>query len=408
LTTTSTPRSQLRRIVQTEAGGWGVLTVVNSAFIQPLLIASGAGQLALGVYISGSSLFSFGAGWVGPRLASRLGSTARATLSVVGIGRIIFLIFTAYLLFAGNARPEILIPLILIWALGEGLAVPLWNSFLAGMVGASERGRWVAMRGQAATIGTVPILIAILGVVLIASRERALPFAYAVAAGGAVVSWFALRRMFASSAPQPVPPKRSLKHVPESSEARRFLLGVFLFWFASALTWPIVPRYLVNDLHAPTAYFAITPIIGAFIGIVVQPRWGKFGDRSGTARILLMSGIGCAIVPFLWAIVPVYWLGFIVDSVAYVFWPGHALGLTLRAIELAENEAERPMMLGWTNLAQGIGATISPLIAAAVVGHLSVPVILLVACALRAASATVMSGSAWRLTGKQAAVPTTA
>ena len=118
MTTTSTPRSQLRRIVKTEAGGWGVLTVVNSAFIQPLLIASGAGQLALGVYISGSSLFSFGAGWIGPRLASRVGSTARATLSVVGLGRIVFLIFTAYLLLANNARTEILIPLILIWALG--------------------------------------------------------------------------------------------------------------------------------------------------------------------------------------------------------------------------------------------------------------------------------------------------
>jgi nitrate/nitrite transporter NarK len=169
-----------------------------------------------------------------------------------------------------------------------------------------------------------------------------------------------------------------------------------------------VPRYLVNDLNAPTAYFAITPIIGAFIGILVQPRWGKFGDRSGAARILLMSGIGCAVVPFLWAIVPVYWLGFAVDSVAYVFWPGHALGLTLRAIELVDNEAERPMMLGWTNLAQGIGATISPLIAAAVVGHLSVPVILLVACVLRAASAMVMSGSVWRLNRKSVAAPSTA
>ncbi|HYP59384.1 MAG TPA: MFS transporter [Thermomicrobiales bacterium] len=408
MTTTSTPRSQLRRIVQTEAGGWGVLTVVNSAFIQPLLIARGAGQLALGLYISGSSLFNFGAGWMGPRLASRVGSTSRTTLSVIGIGRIVFLVFTAYLILSGNARPELLIPLILLWGLGEGLAVPLWNSFLAGMVEGSERGRWVAMRGQAATIATVPVLVAILIVVLFASRERALPFAYAVAAAGAVLSWFFLKRMFASSPTQPVPPKRSLKHVPETRDARRFLVGVFLFWFASALTWPIIPRYLVNDLHAPTAYFAITPIIGAFIGIAMQPRWGKFGDRAGAARILLVSGAGCAIVPLLWAVAPVYWVGFLVDSVAYVFWPGHALGLTLRAIELVDHEADRPMMLGWTNLAQGIGATISPLIAAVVVGHLSVPIILLVAFVLRGASALVMSGTVWGPTKEPATLASTA
>src|SRR4029079_14082621 len=116
----------------------------------------------------------------------------------------------------------------------------------------------------------------------------------------------------------------------------------------------------------------------------------------------------CGVVPLLWAIVPVFWLGFFVDSVAYVFWPGHALGLTLRAIELVDNEAERPMMLGWTNLAQGIGASISPLIAAAVVGHLSVPVILLVACVLRAARGTVISGSLWRLNRKPVPAPSTA
>ena len=387
-----TPRSQLRRLVQTEAGAWGALASINAAFIQPLLISRGASQLALGLYISGSSLFNFGAGWAGPTVATRVGSTARTTLAALGIGRLIFLAFTGYLLLSGNARPELLIILVLLWGLGEGLALPLWTSFLAGMVHESERGRWIAMRAQSATILTLPILVAILLIVLFASKDRALPLAYGVAATGAVVSWVTLRRMFSASPAQALPPKRSLTHIPESPEARRFLAGVFLFWFAAALTRPIIPRYITTELNAPTVYFAISQIIGACVAIVMQPRWGRWSDASGASRILFWSGAGSAVVPLLWAVVPIYWLGFGVDALAFSVWPGHLLGLTIRAVELVDDEADRPMMLAWTNLAQGAGACISPLIAAILVSHLSVGLILIMSFVLRMAGAGVMSG----------------
>jgi MFS family permease len=384
------------------------MTAINSSFIQPLLIARGAGQLALGIYISGSSLVGFSAGWVGPTLASRIGNSARMVLGTIGIGRIAFLLLTGYLLFFGNVQPELLIALILLWGLGEGLAGPIWTSFVAGMVDASERGRWIAMRGQAATAMTVPILVAILLLVMFASKDQVLPVAYSLAAIGAAVSWFSLRRVFASSPEQPAPAKRSLAHMPESRQARTFLAGTFLFWFASALTWPIIPRHLVNHLHAPTAYFAISPIIGAFIGIVLQPRWGRFGDRSGACRILLLSGVGLSIVPLLWAIAPVYWFGWVVDSVAFCFWPGHTLGLTLRAVELVDNDGDRPMMLGWTNLAQGAGATLSPLIASMTISELSLPVILVMAFALRLVSSWVISGAVPRMARQPVPAPSTA
>jgi hypothetical protein len=115
-------------------------------------------------------------------------------------------------------------------------------------------------------------------------------------------------------------------------------------------------------------------------------------DASGASRILLLSGAGSALVPLLWVFVPVYWLGFGVDALAFCVWPGHILGLTIRAVELVEDEADRPMMLGWTNLAQGAGACISPLLASILVGQLSVPVILVMAFSLRMFGTLVMSG----------------
>lgn len=131
----------LRRLVQTEAGAWGVLSAINNAFINPLLISRGAGSIALGIYNSGVNVFGFGSGWVGPRLAARVGSVATTTLSCLTFARILFLCVPLTLIASGSGNVPLLVALILGWAAGEGLALPLWTSFLAGMVKAQERGR---------------------------------------------------------------------------------------------------------------------------------------------------------------------------------------------------------------------------------------------------------------------------
>ena len=92
--------------------------------------------------------------------------------------------------------------------------------------------------------------------------------------------------------------------------------------------------------------------------------------------MLLLCGIGMTVIPILWVLAPVYWLGFGIDVLAFSFWPGHPLGLTLRGVERAESDADRPMLLGWTNLAQGTGACFSPLIASSIVGFTGVVAVL--------------------------------
>ena len=372
-----------QRLMRVEAGGWGAMRVIHEAFIQPLLIASGIGQLLLGAYISASSLFTYGAGWLGPSIASQAGSLSRATLRSLAIGRTSLALFVVYLFLTDDRQPIVLIALILIWAMGEGIAYPLWTSFLSGLVGASERGRWMALRGASATLVTIPAMLAITIALILTTRERALPVAYAAAAIAALVSLVTLRRMFRANAAFPLPPGKSIPSLPSSREARRHLLGVATFWFGAALTWPILTKYIIEDLNAPTAYFAVVQLLGGGIGFVVQARWGRMGDREGARRILLVSGIGSAAIPALWALTPVYWLGFAIDAIAFTMWPGHILGLTLRGVELAESEHERPALLGWTNLAQGGGACLSPLIASAVVGYTGVLAVLLVSAALR-------------------------
>jgi len=188
-----------------------------------------------------------------------------------------------------------------------------------------------------------------------------------------------------------VPAARSLRALPNEPGARQFLFGVWLFWFGAAIVWPVLPAYIINDLDAPTAYFAAAQLMAALCGVFIQRRWGKLGDERGATRMLLLSGIGASIVAAVWGVIPYYWIGFAVEVFASLSWPGHMLGLTLRSVELAEHESDRSAMLGWTNLAQGSGACLSPLIASWLVMHTGVVPLLFVSAALRLAGTLVMT-----------------
>jgi MFS family permease len=384
-------RRKLARLVQTEAGAWGIMKALNDAFINPLLISRGAGPVALGIYNSGANLFGFGSGWFGPRIAARNKSVRKTTLVCLLLGRIIYLGLAVYLVLTGDIRVPVIITFILLWGIGEGLVLPLWSSYIAGMVGPGERGRWLAMRASAATLSTVPVLAAVVLLFLFATREDALPIAYSVAAISGLASLAMVARIFRAAGEGATPPVRSVRSLPDEPGARRFLSGVAVFWFGSAFVWPVLPAYILEELHAPTAYFAITQLLAAIAGVFIQRRWGRLGDEQGAKRVLLLSGVAASIVPALWGLVPVWWLGFTVEVIGYFGWPGHMLGLTLRSVELAKHEHDRSSILGWTNLAQGGGACISPLISAWLVIQIGAVPILFLSAFLRLCGVLIMA-----------------
>jgi MFS family permease len=174
-----------------------------------------------------------------------------------------------------------------------------------------------------------------------------------------------------------------LRSFPPGRERRRFLGGVFIVWFGAGFVWPILPPYIIDHLGAPTAYFAFVGVLSAVVTAVVQRRWGHHGDQQGARAMVFYSGIGASAVPALWALVPIYQIGPLVEVVASSCWPGHTLGLTMRAVELAESDDDRPSMIAWTSLAQGAGACISPLVASVLVSTTGAVALLIVSAVLR-------------------------
>lgn len=162
----------------------------------------------------------------------------------------------------------------------------------------------------------------------------------------------------------------------------------------------MLPAYIINELDAPTSYFAAVAVVAACAGVVVQRFWGRLGDEAGARRVLLLGGIGTSIVPAIWAAVPIYWFGIGVELIAASCWPAPTMGLTLRSVELAEHEADRPNLLAWTSLAQGAGSLFSPLIASIAVGFVGTIPILLVSAGLRLIGTFAIAGQ--RRTRRQA------
>jgi MFS family permease len=215
------------------------------------------------------------------------------------------------------------------------------------------------------------------------TRSAALPFAYTIATMAGVFSLLQIRKLFTLN-PQAAPPKpRSLRNIPSGRERRRFLGGVFTFWFGAGIVWPILPAYIIQDLNAPTSYFALVSAVSAVTSALVQRRWGRHGDQFGPRAMVFFAGIGASLVPFLWALAPVYMLGVLIEIVASSCWPGHSMGLTMRSIELSETEEERPTMLGWMSLSQGAGASLSPLVASVLVGWTGAIPLLIASAILR-------------------------
>lgn len=382
----------LRRRVQAEGASWGILSSINTAFVTPLLVSRGAGALALGIYNSLANLLGYSAGFAGPHIAQRKQSVSKTALFCLGAGRLTFLVLPIAMIAISGGGVALLMTLILLWTLGEGLALPLWTSFVAGLVSAEDRGRWLATRATAATGASAAVMAVVFILLRFASKESVLPAAYGCAAAGGIVSWLQLRTLFRISKEAPIPAAKKLKDLPASRSARRFLASVVFFWFGAGLIWPILPPYIIHELGAPTSYFAGAAVVASFSAVVVQRRWGRLVDRGGASKTLFIAGVGTAIVPLLWALTPVYWLGFGIEVVASSSWPGHMLGLTMRSVELAETETERPQMLAWTNLAQGTGACVSPLVSSIVVGYTGTIPILVIAALCRLAASLLLGG----------------
>jgi MFS family permease len=271
-----------------------------------------------------------------------------------------------------DLRVWLLVTIVALSSLFVAMNNTFWLSWLADLVPARLRGRYFGRRNMiiAAVSMSVPLLASAF---LDAWESRFSPqhtggflliFAFGILCGLAAlaVQW---RMPAMPLTPSPGEPFFSRLAIPlRDTNFRRFIL-FHLCWGASVnLAGPFFTVYMLQDLHLSYTVITALASLTALCNMIGMRFWGQTTDRFSAKPVMLLGGIGAALLPGLWiltAVVP----GAIVLPVVHVLggfsWAGFNLNLNTLLLALAPRR-ERSIYLGVYAALTGLIIAAAPIV----------------------------------------------
>ena len=184
-----------------------------------------------------------------------------------------------------------------------------WLSWMSDLIPPSLRGRFFGLRNTVlALVGLVVIFVG--GTVLDLARKAGRPelgffglFAFACVAG--LISTYFVNR-------QPEPPFsrasnagfRALVQLPWRDRSfRGFILTLTIWGMGVNLGAPFFSAHALKALHVSYQQLATLDMTTVAVSLLSQPLWGRWADRVGHRRALMMSIIGACPLAFTWLFV---------------------------------------------------------------------------------------------------------
>ncbi|HUS13708.1 MAG TPA: MFS transporter [Chloroflexia bacterium] len=319
------------------------LTLTTGSFVTALVLFMGGNDFVLGLIIALpvlTQLVQLPAALLIERHGDRRAITVRSSL-----GRLLWIV-PAGLLF---------VPIPVAWRLGiavAAMAVSLsllaissnaWLSWMTDLIPPGLRGRFFGTRS---TVLAVVGLGAIFGggTLLDLARQAGHPdwgflaLATLAVAGAAVSTYFVSR--------QPEPPFtpalrtgfRALVQEPwRDRPFRAFITTMSIWGVGISLGGPFFSAHALKELHVSYQQLATLDMTIAAVSILTQPFWGRWADRVGHRRVLLIGMFGAAPLAFTWVIATPtsLWMIYANNVLAGIFWPGLGLALNNRLMERA-------------------------------------------------------------------------
>jgi MFS family permease len=256
-----------------------------------------------------------------------------------------------------------------------------WLSLMSDLVPDALRGRF---------FGTRNMLCGAVGLVAMLVFGRALDFANAQGGGlaplgfgvtfatavlfGAISLYFLRRIADPHAAGGEVSPSLGadmLSPVRESN-FRRFLLYGFFWSFSVHFASPFLTLYFLTNLKFSYGFVAALGVASALADLAGMRLWGKISDRVKNKPIITFASWVAAFIPFAWlfvrpesVVVPV-----LINIVAGGFWAGINLCTNNLLLRISPQQ-NKGSYLSLYNVAVGIGAAASPILAGALVTYLN-------------------------------------
>lgn len=341
-------------------------TSFGDQFISPFAIAINASNSAVALLTSIMGLL----GPLSQTLSSRLiekFSRKKIVLKAVLLESFLWLpmILLAILFHKNiitNILPVILLLTFSIYTILLNMSHPAWFSWMGDVVDDKFRGRWFAKRNL--IIGFVSIVLAIGASFFLDYLKQLnltmIGFAilFFLAFLSRISSWKILKQQYE--------PKIKLKkgyyfsfwefilNAPKNNFGR-FTIFRSLIAFSASISSPLVAVYLLRNLQFSYSEYIIITLGGTFVSLFFLELWGKFADKYGNYRTVIVAASLIPLIPILWIIHPsLIFLLLIPSAISGIAWAGLHLAAGNFIYDNVSKE-KRGIAVSYFNMVWGIG-----------------------------------------------------
>jgi MFS family permease len=267
-----------------------------------------------------------------------------------------------------------LIVFITLFAGFNAIAAPVWLSLMSDYLPYRKRGRYFGWRNKVTGFITIACVF-VAGFILQVFRAdvlRGFLIILSLAFVCRFISWCFLVRMY--EPPMRANPEAYFSFFDFIKRARQsnFVKFVFLVAFMNftvSLASPFFPVFMLRDLKFSYLTYTVLVSMVSIASILTIGRWGKSADRFGNLKVIRLTSLLIALVPFLWLLNQhAVYIGF-VQAFAGFAWAGFNL-CAINFIYDAAIPAKRTRCISYFNVFNGIALCLGPLIGSFLARHL--------------------------------------
>jgi MFS family permease len=289
------------------------------------------------------------------------------------------LIAIAILFYKGiltNLLPILMITFFGLYVIFANMGHPAWFSWMGDITDKKHRGRYFSKRNVLMTFVTVVLaIIASFFLDYFKSKEIVMLgfiIFFSLAFLARLISWHAFKTQYE---PKVKIRKESyfsywsfLKQAPKNNFGK-FTLFRSTLGLVNGISGPLVAIYLLRYLEFSYSKYMIIILSASVFAIFVLELWGKFADRFGNYRTLLITAIFIPLTPILLILSPnPFYLIFVPRLVAGISWAGFNLA-TGNFIYDNVGKQKRGLAVSYFNLTWGIGVFIGAGISALLIKY---------------------------------------
>ncbi len=357
-------------------------TSMGDNFIAPFAIAINASNPMVAMLSSLSGLINPLTQTFSARLIERY-PRKKITLLAGFLRAITWIIFVGIALMFYKGIWVGILPLFLLifysmYSIFVGLEHPAWFSWTGDIVPKNKRGRWFAKRNL--ILGIISFAVAIIASIFLDffTKNSWIMIGFMILFFLAFICRIIARHIQRKLYEPKLKLKKGyyfsffefVKEAPKTNFGK-FAIFRFIFAIACYISAPLIAIYLIRQLQFSYTMYMVIILSGTLFSLFFLELWGKFADKYGNYRTLIITTMMIPLVPILWVLNtnPIY-LILIPSAIGGITWAGFHLAAGNFIYDNVKKQ-KRGLAISYYNLMLGIGIFIGASISAILIKYLT-------------------------------------